>query len=250
MKSAFYMLANAVWMCLLLPLVFLGMLFTWNTDFGIWVARALWSPFLVYRVAGSTLTVEGGEHVDHSRPMVYVSNHQSTLDIPALFIAIPVNFRYVAKKELRLVPGLGWYLWLGGHIFVDRKSRHRAMESLQAAGKKIRDGRNILVYVEGTRSADGRILPFKRGTFALAIEAGVPVCPVAIEGTRKIMPKNRWSVTPGHIRVKIGAPIDVKPYVERGRDALMRDVRDAVIRLHQEIGGPGALPQNDAGAAA
>jgi len=249
MKSFFYMVANAVWMCILLPFVFAGMLVTWNTDFGIWVARALWSPFLVYKVAGSTLTVEGSEHVDPKRPTIYVSNHQSTLDIPLLFIAIPVNFRYVAKNELRWVPGLGWYLWVGGHIFVDRKSRHRAIESLRAAGAKIRAGRNILMYAEGTRSADGRILPFKRGPFALALEAGVPICPVAIEGTRLIMPKNRWSVTPGHIRVKIGPPIDVAPYVERGRDALMRDVQRAVIRLHKDIGGQGGDLQ-DQGAAA
>ncbi|HEX4621650.1 MAG TPA: lysophospholipid acyltransferase family protein [Myxococcaceae bacterium] len=239
MRSVLFMVINAVWMTLLLPLDFLAMLVTWNKDSGVWLARSWWSPFLVRVVAGAKLTVIGLENVDPKRPTVYVSNHQSTLDIPVLFMAIPVNFRFVAKSQLRWVPVLGWYLWLGGHIFVNRSNRRSAVRSLRAAAQKIHDGCSILMYPEGTRSPDGRILPFKKGPFSLAVEAGVSVCPVTVEGTARIMPKNRWKITPGPVKVKIGKPIDARAYAVRGRDALMREVRDVVIAQSLELGGVG-----------
>jgi 1-acyl-sn-glycerol-3-phosphate acyltransferase len=233
------MVINAIWMTLLLPAAFLAMLVTLNRDSGVWLARTWWSPFLVRVVAGARLTVIGAENIDRNRPTVYVSNHQSTLDIPVLFIAIPINFRFVAKSQLRWVPVLGWFLWIGGHIFVNRSNHRSAVRSLKAAGEKIRKGCSILMYPEGTRSPDGRILPFKKGPFSLAVEAGVSVCPVTIEGTASIMPKNRWAITPGEVKVKIGRPIDATAYIERGRDALMRDVRDVVIAQSLELGGLG-----------
>lgn len=242
-RPIFYMLVNAVWLIILFPFAILFMVVTWNGDSGVWMARTLWSPFLVW-ISGSPLRVIGSEHIDPKRPTVYVCNHQSTLDIPVVFCALPINFRFVAKSQLRWVPLLGWYLWAGGHIFVDRGNRRRAIASLHAAGEKIRKGRSIFMYAEGTRSSDGRILPFKKGPFALALEAGVSVCPVTIEGTAKIMPKNRWAITPGEIRVKIGAPIDAKAYAERGREALMRDVRDVVIAQSLELGGLGGDRSN------
>jgi 1-acyl-sn-glycerol-3-phosphate acyltransferase len=239
MRSVLFMVINAVWMTLLLPMAFLAMLVTLRKDSGVWLARTWWSPFLVRTVAGARLTVIGLENVDPKRPTVYVSNHQSTLDIPVLFMAIPINFRFVAKSQLRWVPVLGWFLWIGGHIFVNRSNHRSAVRSLHAAGLKIRNGCSILMYPEGTRSADGRILPFKKGPFRLAVEAGVAVCPVTIEGTAQIMPKNRWTITPGEVKVKIGKPIDASAYAERGRDALMQDVRDVVIAQSLELGGLG-----------
>jgi 1-acyl-sn-glycerol-3-phosphate acyltransferase len=243
MRALFYIVVNAIWLVLLFPLAMIMMILTLNGDTGVWIARRLWSPFLIW-ISGSKMTVIGRDHVDPARPTVYVSNHQSTLDIPALFVAVPVNFRFVAKSQLRWVPLLGWYMWAGGHVFVDRGNRRGAISSLRAAAERIRRGRSILMYAEGTRSADGRILPFKKGPFALALEAGVAVCPITIEGTASIMPKNRWRVTPGEIKVKIGAPIDAKAYASRGRDALMRDVREVVIAQSLELGGPGGDPSD------
>jgi 1-acyl-sn-glycerol-3-phosphate acyltransferase len=238
MRPVFYMLINALWISLLFPLAILVMVVTLNRDAAVWMARKAWAPFLVW-ISGSKMTVTGREHVDPKRPTVYVSNHQSTLDIPVVFCALDVNFRFVAKSQLRWVPLLGWYLWAGGHIFVDRGNRRSAIASLRAAAQRIRAGTSILMYPEGTRSPDGRILPFKKGPFALALEAGVSVCPITIEGTDKVMPKNRWAITPGQIKVKIGAPIDAAAYADRGRDALMRDVRDVVINQSLELGGVG-----------
>jgi 1-acyl-sn-glycerol-3-phosphate acyltransferase len=223
---------------LIFPIACLAMVVTLDRGASIWVARRLWSPILLW-AGGAKLIVEGREHVDPSRPTVYCSNHQSTIDIPTLFMALPVNFRYLAKQQLRYVPFIGWYLWLAGHIFIDRSNHRRARASLDAAAARIRAGTSLIVYAEGTRSEDGRVLPFKKGSFVLAIKAGVPVCPVTIEGSAKLMPKNRWTITPGPIRVKIGAPIDSRAYTEAEREKLARKVREVVIAQSLEMGGPG-----------
>lgn len=231
------MLANAGWLLFLMPIATLGMLVTWNTDTSLWVARHWWSPVLIW-IGRARLEVSGREHVDPRRPTVYVSNHQSTLDIPVLLVALPVNFRFVAKSQLKWIPVLGWYLWLAKHIFIDRANRTRAIASLREAGKRIRGGTSIVVFPEGTRSSD-KVLPFKKGPFALAIEAGAAICPVTIEGSGKIMPKNSWDVHGGVIHVRIGAPIDASAYTTDQRDALMKRVRDSIITQNLELGGAG-----------
>src|SRR5262249_39539166 len=149
---------------------------------------------------------------------------QSTGDIPVLFMAIPANLRFVAKKSLSYVPILGWYMLLAGYVFVDRGNRTKAIASLERAAQKIRKGISLIMYAEGTRSEDGRILPFKKGPFALALKSGVAVCPVTIEGTARMMPKNRWNITPTVIKVKIGKPIETATYGPNERERLIRDV--------------------------
>lgn len=237
LRAILYMLVNAVWMTVLTPVSLLLMLLTWNTGVGSWMARKLWAPFLL-RISGSRVVVHGAENVDPRQPTIYVSNHQSTIDIPALFIALPVNLRFVAKSQLRWVPVLGWYMWAAGHVFIDRSRGRRAFEALEKAALQIKNGKSILVYPEGTRSPDGRIFPFKRGSFALALRAGVRLCPVTIEGSYKVMPKNSWRITPGDIHVKIGPPIDPKPFGD-DRDKLMEKVRDVIIAQDLELGGKG-----------
>lgn len=243
LRAVFYLIANALWMGLLFPIACLAMLVTWNTDTSLFLARRVWSPFLVW-ISGSTMTVEGRENVDPARPTIYVVNHQSTLDIPVLFMALPINFRFIVKEELRWVPLLGWYLWVAKFIFVDRTNQKRAIRSLQLAGEKIRGGKSIAVFPEGTRSAQGAVLPFKKGPFALAISARVAVCPVTIEGTWRVMPKNSFNVKAGTIRVKIGKPIDAAAFADLGRDALLKAVRDQIIKQSLEMGGPGGDPSD------
>ncbi len=243
MKTLFYLLVTAVWLTVLFPFAFV--LLPFNPKSGsMWMARLLWAPVLVW-FSRAKVVVHGLENVDPRRPTIYVSNHQSALDIPVELVAIPVDYRFVAKHSLKWVPLLGWYLWAAGHILVNRGNRHQAIASLQAAGSKIRRGTSILVYPEGTRSEDGRILPFKKGPFALAIEAGVAVCPVTVEGTSRVMPKNSWNIRPGgEIHVKIGKPIDALPYRQSGREALMRDVRKVIIAQSLELGGKGGDPDD------
>jgi 1-acyl-sn-glycerol-3-phosphate acyltransferase len=247
LHNLFCMVVTAVFSVLLFPVAVLSMLVTLDPGKSVWVARRLWSPLLI-RAGGARLVVMGQENVDPNRPTVYVSNHQSTLDIPIGFVAVPVNFRYIAKHQLKYVPIIGWYLWLAGHIFINRSNRGKAITSLDEAARKVRNGKSVFVYVEGTRSDDGRILPFKKGAFALAHKAGVPIVPVTIEGTGKVMPKNSWNITPGPVYVKIGKPIDTTAFSEDNRDELIKAVRDVIIAQSLELGGKGG-DRNDAVAA-
>ncbi|MBI3181969.1 MAG: 1-acyl-sn-glycerol-3-phosphate acyltransferase [Myxococcales bacterium] len=237
-RNLFCMLVAALWLAVLVPLAALLLLFSPKGNLSIWVARRLWAPVLLV-AGGARLRVFGLENVDPSRPTIYASNHQSTIDIPCLLRAIPVNLRFVAKKQLRWVPLLGWYMWLAGFIFVDRGNHRRAIASLGAAAKRIRAGTNIIVYPEGTRSPDGRILPFKKGPFALALKARVPICPVTIEGSGKVMPKNTWNITPGEVKVMIGKPIDTTSFGEGDRESLLRVVRERIIDQSLALGGKG-----------
>jgi 1-acyl-sn-glycerol-3-phosphate acyltransferase len=236
-RKIFCMFIAGVWTAILFPLTLVTALLI-SGDATVWICRELWSPVLLW-AGGAQLVVHGQENVDPKRPTIYVANHQSTLDIPALFLAVPVNFRYVAKSQLKWVPFVGVYLWFAGHILVNRSHRQAAITSLQAAGRKIRGGTSIFLYPEGTRSPDGRILPFKKGPFALALEARVPICPVTIEGTRKIMPKNSWNIVPGPVHVTIGKPIDTTGFADNDREGLARAIREVIIQQNLELGGLG-----------
>src|SRR4030095_3124360 len=127
---------------------------------------------------GANAEVMGKEHIDPKRPTIYISNHQSALDAPVLFYGLwPVRFRFVSKHTLKYVPVMGWYLLLARYIFIDRSNHRTALLALDAAGVRIRAGTSVVVFPEGTRSDTGAILPFKKGPFALAVKAGVAICP-------------------------------------------------------------------------
>ncbi|MCP3101584.1 1-acyl-sn-glycerol-3-phosphate acyltransferase [Myxococcus sp. K15C18031901] len=243
MRKIFCILTAGVWTIVCFPLAILAMVVTFRASNSLWVVREIWSPVLLW-AGGAKLEVIGQENVDPNRPTIYVANHQSTLDIPAHFMAVPVAFRYVAKEQLKWVPLIGWYLALAGHVFVNRGERSKAIASLDRAAAKIRGGISIFLYPEGTRSEDGRVLPFKKGPFALALKARVPVCPVTIEGSGALMPKNSWNITPGPVRVKIGKPIDTTCFDEGDREGLARAVREVIIADSLSLGGKGGDPED------
>jgi len=174
-------------------------------------------------------------------PVVFVSNHQSLFDILALFAALSPHrdFVFVAKKSIFSYPFLGWFISAAGYIPVDRSNREAAIRSLEKAGERIREGKSVMVFAEGTRSPDGRVWPFKKGAFHVALQAGVPIVPVAIEGALQVCPKRRWYVCPNTIRIVTGPSIDVAGVAESQRDDLIRQVRSEVIRLHRRLGGAG-----------
>lgn len=179
----------------------------------------------VLRICGLPLSIRGAEGLERERTVVYVSNHASAFDIPAVLAGCPGNVRIVYKKELEKIPIFGWCLKWGAYIAIDRSNRTDAMRSVEDAAQKIRDGDSVLLFAEGTRTADGNLQPFKRGAFNLAVRAGVPVVPLTINGTFAILRKGSFAITPGPVELVLGTPITVNR--EGGREEELR-VMDAV----------------------
>lgn len=204
-------------------------------------ARRFWAPGML-RFSGVDLRVEGAPDAMHGGPAIYVMNHQSTLDIPAAFAVLPVDLRFIAKHTLRPIPFLGWYMSWTGMVFVDRTNSTQAVGTLNAAAARVRGGISLLAYPEGTRSRDGRILPFKKGPFVLALQAGVPVVPIAIEGSVRVMPSGLKPLAPGVVRMAIGAPIPTADLSMDQREELVRRARDAVVALHASLSARGLGP--------
>src|SRR5260221_9684568 len=181
-------------------------------------ARA-WS-WLILKTTGVRVTVEGLERIVPGTTYVFISNHQSIYDTPVVFASLPYQVRIIAKKSLARFPVLGWHLERGGHLFVDRRHPDRAgiLERWRAL---VSEGLSLIIYAEGTRSADGRVGRFKAGSFLLAIQAALPIVPLAIIGTRQVMPKGRLRTEPADVRLIVHTPIR-PPVLERPT------VRDAV----------------------
>ena len=137
------------------------------------------------------------ENLAPQKTAIYCANHQSAMDIPILFVNLPVQFRFVAKRSLFKMPFLGWHLKRSGHIPVDRERPREAMRSLDEAAEKIRAGSSVILFPEGHRSRDGKIGPFKSGSFYLAIQSGVPVVPITLNGTRAVLKPDTYHVRAG-----------------------------------------------------
>jgi 1-acyl-sn-glycerol-3-phosphate acyltransferase len=237
LRNLFCIFVACVWTTVLFPCTVVAMLVTLNPSASMFIVQRWWSPVLLW-AGGATLEVSGLEHLKKGQPYIFVSNHQSTIDIPVLFFALPVDFRFAAKKALKYVPFLGWYMSLAKFVFIDRANHRDALRSLEKAGAQIRGGVSIVMFPEGTRSEDRRVLPFKKGPFALALKAQVPVVPIAIEGSGQLMPKNSWNITPGTIKVRVGEPIEPAPFGEN-RVALIEAVRSKIIDQNVALGGVG-----------
>jgi 1-acyl-sn-glycerol-3-phosphate acyltransferase len=159
-------------------------------------------------VAGVRVSVER-EAAAAAPPCLLLCNHQSNLDAICLAPHLPAGTIFVAKKSLRRVPLLGWAMWAAGFVFIDRRDRRSAAASLQHAADRVRGGTPLLIFPEGTRSPDGRLLPFKRGAFHVAVAARVPIVPIAISGTGSLMPPGHLGIAAGPVRLRFGAPIAV-----------------------------------------
>jgi 1-acyl-sn-glycerol-3-phosphate acyltransferase len=201
------------------------------------MARHIWGPGLI-RASLIKLQQVPGARLGPG-PYIFVMNHQSMIDIPIAFACIPVNLRFVAKKILKSVPFLGWYMWRTRMVFVDRGNRTQAMASLKRAGRQIREGASILAYPEGTRTVHGEVLPFKKGVFVVALEAGVPIVPVAIDGSNLALPRDGFRLRPLPVKIKLGDPIPTEGLTHEELPDLMHRVRGALIDLHVSIGGKG-----------
>ncbi|MBI3004901.1 MAG: 1-acyl-sn-glycerol-3-phosphate acyltransferase [Ignavibacteriales bacterium] len=205
----------------------LGIPFQKNGEITHKMARR-WSKFIL-RLYGIRVHMKGAENIQPERNYVYASNHASMFDIPTVIATIPDQIRLVLKKELTRIPFWGWALKYGGYISIDRSNPHAAQKSLEAAAEKIRQGTSVLLFAEGTRTKDGKLQPFKRGAFALAAQSGIPILPVTINNSFRILPKGSLTIRPQDIELIIDKEIPTQGI--DGKDAeleLMRRVRAVV----------------------
>ena len=194
----------------------------------VWIGRN-WISW-IFRTCGVRVIAEGLEHVDRTKPYVCMSNHQSVLDIGALVLTLPVNWRFVAKRELTWVPFFGWALGLSDQIVINRGNRASAVRSLHRAAERVRGGISVIVFPEGTRSPSGRMREFKSGGFHLAIEAQVPILPATVSGSFHLIPKRSLKVQSGTIKVVYGEPIPTRGLGVDDRHLLKDHVREAIER--------------------
>ncbi len=186
--------------------------------------------WVVHKCMGLTFSVEGAEKVEQGTSYIVTPNHQGNADILALFLTLPVRFRWVIKKELLRIPVFGWALDGTGAIALDRSNREKAIKSLKAAKKKLAGGWSVLIYPEGTRSSDPYLQPFKKGAFMLAVQTGVPILPVTCNGAYRILPRKTITFRPGHITVTIGDPIQTQGLTEEDVPELMERTRNEMTK--------------------
>jgi 1-acyl-sn-glycerol-3-phosphate acyltransferase len=190
----------------------------------------LWAHIYL-RIAGIKVSVTGAERVA-APPYIFMCNHQSALDIHVLLAYLPYSFKFIAKRSLFLIPFLGWTMKRAGYISLDRENPKQALKAMDEASRRIQAGANILVFPEGTRSADSKLLPFKKGVFSLALKASVPIVPVGICGTAACQPEGyQVPVQGGSVSIHLGEPIPIAGRGVAYKDEVMRTVRAKVEEL-------------------
>jgi 1-acyl-sn-glycerol-3-phosphate acyltransferase len=180
-------------------------------------------------MAGVRVEVEGLDRLRPNQTYLFTPNHQSFIEVPLLVTYLKRNIGFLAKKELFKFPIFGYGIRVIGVVPVDRSNTAVAIQSAQLATERLRSGKSYAVYPEGTRSPDGRVLPFKKGAFLMAIDAGVPIVPISISGSTAVMPKGRLALHPGVIKVVVHEPITPSGYSKDNVDALMSLVRSSIL---------------------
>ena len=192
-----------------------------------------WAKTILF-ICGVKLEVAGVENIRKDLPRIYMSNHQSYFDIFALLAGLPVDFKFILKKELMKIPIMGTAMKSAGYISLDREDSRKAIVSVNMAADRIRNGASVLIFPEGTRSEDGVVGEFKKGGFHLALKSGCEIVPVAIIKSRNVVPKGSLKVNRGTIYFRIGKAIPVTDYGKRDMNLLMEKVRSEVVGMMAE----------------
>jgi len=191
-------------------------------------AATIWARFLLF-FSGVKVTIRGLENVPRGQPLIYVSNHQGAGDVPLMLAYLPSRFRFAIKKELFSVPIFGWYLRQAGYFSIDRKIMLSAYKSLERMIEILKAGESVLIFPEGTRSQDGSLGKFKRGSLMAALKAGVPVVPIAISGAYAIMPRGTYLINPKTVKISFGTPIYIKS--EEEYEQKVEEARNAIAGM-------------------
>ncbi len=197
-----------------------------------WIAHSygrLWS-WLILKASGVKVKVEGLENLNPDKAYIFAANHASQFDIFALYLSIPIEFKWLAKIELFRIPILGHAMKAIGYIPIDRTNRKAAFKSIDRAAEEVKRGKSIIIFPEGTRSKDGILQEFKKGGFILAIKSQQPIVPVSIEGSHKILRKHDWKIYPGEIVVRFGKPVTTRGLKVKDRYKLIERLREEIMR--------------------
>jgi 1-acyl-sn-glycerol-3-phosphate acyltransferase len=226
LRAFFVTLAMFVLIFVLATPFFIHAVLTRNTDplyrVGVFAVR------IILWLSGVRLEVRGLEKIPEGHAVVFMPNHQGNCDPPAVFVALPPVL-VLAKKEFFRIPVLGRAMRLRGFVPVDRRNRERAIQALEQATQSLKAGHNFLVFPEGTRSPDGRLQPFKKGVFMMAINAQAPVVPISVSGSWKIMPKSKFAIAPGTVRITVHDPVSTEGSTIEDRGKIMERVRQAIL---------------------
>jgi len=179
-------------------------------------------------LAGTRLEVHGLDKIPSHRSVVFMANHQSNFDPPALLAVLPPALVLV-KREFFRVPILGRVMVACGFISVDRRNREQALEAVEKGVQALKAGKSFLVYPEGTRSPDGRLQSFKKGVFGMAIKAGAPIVPISVSGSNKLMPKGKFVMRPGRVRITLHQPVATEGSAMEDRQSIIDRVRQAIL---------------------
>jgi 1-acyl-sn-glycerol-3-phosphate acyltransferase len=190
----------------------------------------LWARICV-RAAGIDLHAEGIEVIDRKQRYILIANHYSYFDIPCIFAAIPQPIRFMAKVSLFKIPVFGWAIGRAGFIPIDRKNRRTAVKSFELAVDRIRKGNTVVVFPEEGRSRERAMRPFQRGGFLLALRSGLPILPVAIDGTYDVYRAGAKHVTPGRVTIRVGTPIPTEGLTVRDKGRLLEESRAQITRM-------------------
>jgi len=205
-----------------------------------WTFGPLWAR-TIFRLLGVEFTLAGWDALPEDirtqrQSVIFMSNHESNLDPPVLIGTLPIPAVFLAKKEVRWMVPVGWAAMMAGTIFIDRSNRERAVQSLHEAADQIRGGKSVVIFPEGTRTRDGALLPFKKGGFNLALDAGVPIVPLAAVGGHAMLPPGAVLLRPGRYTIAFGEP--VHPGGFESRDAMMSEVRARIEALRDQARQP------------
>lgn len=202
-----------------------------------------WAKMILW-VSGVKVRISGLQNVEPGVPRVYMTNHQSFFDIFALLAYIPVDFKFILKQELMKIPLFGPAMRSAGYIGIEREDPRKAVKGMKEAAQKIRGGVSVVMFPEGTRGVDGKLLPFKRGGFNLALKSGCDIVPVAISESYRIVPKGSLKINKGSFDIHIGEPISVKGYNRKNINQLMDRVREVMEGFIEEGRDPRMAEQD------
>jgi 1-acyl-sn-glycerol-3-phosphate acyltransferase len=200
---------------------------SFNQKTGSYIGGVIWSKLNALLVPMIPHVI-GKENIKKNTSYIVISNHQSHYDVFLIYGWIGLDIRFIMKSELRKVPGLGIGSEKVGHIFLDRSNLRQAAESLAAAKKKLINGTSVVIFPEGTRSTTGKLGTFKRGGFKLAHDLNLPILPVTVINTRKILPANTFNLLPGCVRMIVHKPIPIESYAEENMNELIRIVQSRI----------------------